>query len=138
MGKTTNDHSGIVAKRGQEVQNHSGLSSAHAIDQDCIRKLRAWTIDATRLVTYLHNRISCNLVVWKRFTSARGDIGYFHDMSTPGARLRLEKIRKSFERLTDLRTELTSFLRRCEEFTRIVRAAHDQSQSIISANDSTS
>jgi hypothetical protein len=80
-----------------------------------MRELFDWTVQTMQLIRQIRERLAITTKAWTRFTSAKGDRGYFEDICDRGSLLELDSLMHSFQVLEDLQQDLESLDRSCEE-----------------------
>lgn len=106
----------------KEVRNRFTLSGGlNDTDQQQIAALLDWIDEAERFLAKLWDLISKTLVTWERFNASGGDQCYFRDLSDRRTRRMLNVIKKSFERLADLKSQLNDLIKLVEAYRCKVR-----------------
>lgn len=106
----------------------STLSRRSGIAQDRTTELKEafdWALQILSLLRRLDGVLSATVKAWQSFTSAGGDIGYFHDPCTDAtvksqsvkARHRsLQNIHAKFRRLEEYQSKIAVLNKSCEDY----------------------
>jgi hypothetical protein len=82
---------------------------------DKLMELFDWTIQTMQLIRQIRERFARTTQAWTRFSSTKGDLGYFADICDRRSLLALDSLMHSFQALEDLQQDLVSLERSCEE-----------------------